>query len=490
MENKSIKKNMLMNVILTLSNFVFPLITFSYISRVLTPVGTGKVAFVTSFLSYFSYFSSLGIPIYGLREAAKIRDDKKKLSQLVFELLIINAISMFVSCLLLAICTLSVNKLFDYRMLILIMSTSILFTAIGMEWLYNALEEYSYITIRSLIFKIIYIPLTFILIKTQDDYLWYGFLSVFVASASYICNFVNIRKHVSFSNLKKPDLFKHIKPILILFSAAIIINVYANFDVVMLGFIRNEWEVGLYNTALKLKTIVLSISTATTAVLIPRITTAIDKKNFDQAKNLISLSIKTSLLFAIPLAVFTFVNGVDIVMLLFGEQYLGSVSTLKVLMVCIIPLVFTNVFGNQILIASGKEKLFTISVFVGMIINLTLNLLMIPKLGSFGAALGTLITEIWNVIFMGYFANKVVNGYGRQLRLLKFLIAIAITPIVNLIAVLMTNGLNIFMRLFISGISFFTTYYLILLLEKEELLASQVNKFLKRIRFTKKTKMN
>ena len=92
-KEKSLNKNMIMGTILTLSNFIFPLITYSYVARIISPSGIGKVAFVNSVLSYFIYIASLGIPSYGLRECAKLRNDKEKLSKTFQELLIINLVS-------------------------------------------------------------------------------------------------------------------------------------------------------------------------------------------------------------------------------------------------------------------------------------------------------------------------------------------------------------------------------------------------------------
>lgn len=88
----SIKKNFIMNVILTASSLIFPLITFPYVSRILLPEGTGRVAFVLSIISYFSMVASLGIPTYGIRACAQVRDDQEKLSQTVQEIFIINEI--------------------------------------------------------------------------------------------------------------------------------------------------------------------------------------------------------------------------------------------------------------------------------------------------------------------------------------------------------------------------------------------------------------
>lgn len=143
MIQKSLKKNMLMSIILTSANFIFPLVTFSYVSRVLGPDGTGRVAFVQSFVTYFSYIAILGIPAYGLREVAKVRDDRIKMSRLVQELLMLNLASTFLSYILMTLAVVIVPKLYSERMLFIVMGASIFLNTIGLEWVYQAMEEYS-----------------------------------------------------------------------------------------------------------------------------------------------------------------------------------------------------------------------------------------------------------------------------------------------------------------------------------------------------------
>lgn len=466
---------MIMSIILTASNFLFPLITFSYVSRILTPIGTGKVAFASSIISYFFYIAILGIPSYGLREAAKVRDDKNKLSKLVHELLLINIVSTIVSYILLLICIIFISKLNNYKLLFLIMSFQILLNTLGVEWLYNALEEYSYITTRSLIFKIIYIPLVFLLIKNKNDYLWYGFLTIFVSSANYICNFINIHKYIRFQKYENYNFKKHLKPILILFASSIIISIYANFDVSMIGFIRDEFEVGLYNTALKIKSIVLSLSTAITAVLIPRISYYLSKKDFNKIKELSLTSIRTSLLLAFPLTIYIFIYSKNVILFLSGSEYIGALKTLRVLMLCILPLMLTNLFGNQLLIPFGKEKRFSQSVFVGMFINLTLNLLLIPKYGSYGAAIGTFVTECWNVFWMASGVKEYACYIMKNAKIILYMLASIVSSFCSYIIYKHTFNLSIFLQLFITASIFLILYYVILFIFKEPLLIKEVN---------------
>ena len=328
-QNSSLMINMIMSAISTSANFIFPLITYAYVARILRAEGTGKVAFAQSVLTYFTYIASLGISSYGIRECSKIRDDKNKLSKLVQELFIINFISTVVAYLLLFITILVVPKFSEYRTLLLLMSTGIILQTVGVEWLYNALEKYTYITIRSLIFKTISVFLTFILIKSKSDYLIYGGITIFAQGASNILNFINARKFIYIKKYNDYHLIKHIIPISLFFSSAIIITVYSQFDTLMLGFLSGDVEVGLYNAAVKIKTMIISISSGLTVVLIPRMTyyCVVDKNKF---YNLLKKSLEISLVFIMPLILFVLINTSDVVLFLCGEEYLPAISTIRI----------------------------------------------------------------------------------------------------------------------------------------------------------------
>ena len=140
--NKSLKINFIMNCILTCSAYIFPLITFPYISRVLQASGNGKINFANSIVSYFVMFASLGIPVYGVRACASVRKNKKELSKTVQELLILNIIMCFITYIVLFNCVFLIDKMYEYKELIFIFSSTLILNCIGVEWLYKALEEY------------------------------------------------------------------------------------------------------------------------------------------------------------------------------------------------------------------------------------------------------------------------------------------------------------------------------------------------------------
>ena len=217
---KSIKLNMFLNYIRTMLSLLFPLITFPYASRILMPEGLGKVNFARSIIQYFALLAMLGIKAYGVRECAKCRDDRDKLSKLCFELFTINIIATIGAYIILFWAMLMIPALSNYRMLLVVLSCTLLFNTIGMEWLYSGLEEYGYITLRSVFFQIISLILLFSMVHTKEDYLKYAAISVISSTGSNICNLIHVRKFISFDISKKLELKKHIKPVFVFFAIA------------------------------------------------------------------------------------------------------------------------------------------------------------------------------------------------------------------------------------------------------------------------------
>ncbi|XBG86290.1 oligosaccharide flippase family protein [Enterococcus cecorum] len=171
---KSVKYNLLMNLILKMSGVIFPLITFPYVSRVLLSEANGKIAFATSVVSYFSLVASMGIPSYGVRKCAEVRDNKNELSKIVRDLLILNSIFTLLSYGVFIILLIVVPKFNSETPLFLISSITIIFNMLGVEWFYQAIEQYQYITVRNIAFKLLSIGLMFLFVHSPSDYIIYA----------------------------------------------------------------------------------------------------------------------------------------------------------------------------------------------------------------------------------------------------------------------------------------------------------------------------
>ena len=304
MKQKSIKLNFVMNMVLTMSSFLFPLITFPYISRILLPEGTGKVSLASSLISYFSMFAQLGIPTYGIRACAKVRDDRQELTRVAQELLIINLVMSAISYVALFAAIAWVPRLQREKPLYVIISLTILLTSIGMEWLYKALEQYTYITIRSVAFKLVALAAMFLLIHKQSDYIIYGAISIFASSASSLLNFINVRKYIDIKPVGGYQFKRHFKAIGTFFAMACATTIYTNLDTVMLGFMKTDVDVGYYNAAIKIKTILVSIVTSLGEVLLPRSSYYVENGMVSEYQRITKKSLSFVFLLATPLMLY------------------------------------------------------------------------------------------------------------------------------------------------------------------------------------------
>ena len=392
-KEKSIKKNFIMNGILTASSFIFPLISYPYVTRMLMPSGTGRVEFASSLVSYFIMFAMLGIPTYGIRACARVRDDKEKLSKTVQELLIINLILAIFCYAVLAAATIFVPRLSQDAGIIWISAVGIILNVIGVNWFYSAIEEYTYITIRSLIFKVIAIIFMFIFIHGINDYPMYSVMLIITSSGSYVLNFIRLRKHIYFKRYDHYDFRPHIKATLVFFAMAAATTIYTNLDSVMLGFMKDNAEVGYYAAAVKVKQILVSFVTALGAVLLPRLSFYFQKGRLDEFKALVGKAMQFVFFVAVPLVVFFIINAKDTILILSGDAYLSAVLPMQIIMPTVLLIGITNILGIQIMIPIGREKQVAISVAIGAVVDLIINLILIPPMGAAGAAIGTLVAE-------------------------------------------------------------------------------------------------
>ena len=397
MKQKSIKLNFVMNSFLSISNFIFPIITFPYISRILTPVGTGKVSTATSVIAYFNIFAQLGIPTYGVRACAQVRDNREELTRTAHELLMINLIMSAFMYLLLIPAILFVPVLRDEKPLYVITSSTILLTSIGMEWLYKALEQYTYITVRSVIFKMIAMVFMFLLIHKQSDYVIYGAIAIFASSASNILNFINVRKIIDLKPVGGYHMSRHLKCVGIFLAMSCATTVYTNLDTVMLRIMTGDEEVG---TAKALNFVTVLAGGATVYFI---------------------LMAKAG------------------VLLISGEAYSGSVLPMQLIMPTVFLIGISNILGIQMLVPMGKEKTVLWAEIGGAVIDLVINTLLIPKMRSAGASVGTLVAELFVTAFLFIYLREDLKGVIRKIGFFKIALSIVLATAATIGANLLTD---------------------------------------------------
>lgn len=469
MEKKSsVAKNYLYNIGLNLLTMLFPLITFPYATRVIGAGGIGKVAFANSISNYFLMFAGLGISTYAIREIAKARDNKEKTDKIFSEIITINFIStlifsmLYYSSLYMNVFRLNQND----KVLFSVVGLVLVLNFINIDWLYQGFEQYKYITIRSLIFKMISLIFLFLMVRNKSDYVWYAALSIIAQSGSNILNVINARKFVSF-NMHNINLKKHIKPVLIIFFMGLAINVYNNLDSTILGVRAGEIYVGYYTAAVKINRIVISVVTSLGVVLLPRLSYYIEN-DVEKFRSLIRKSIKYVLFITIPSCIGLFILAPDIIILFSGNEFKPAIECMRINIPVIMFVAIANITSLQILLPLRKEKLVMVTNIIAALINLILNFIFIPIYKQNGAAFSSCIAEMTVTILQIIFCRKYISKSILNKSNLNYIVGSLIIMIeLIVISKLQLNGLvNLLVSISVSAV----TYGIYLLFRKDEML--------------------
>lgn len=392
-KDNSITINFMFNFLKTFSSILFPVVTFTYSSRILGVDGVGKVNFAKSIISYFSMFATLGMNYYGTREAAKLRDNRHKLSKFTHEVLLINGSTTVISYVALLIAMLYISRLKDYTLLLVVNSFSIFMMGMGMEWLYQALEEYKYIALRAMAFQGVALIIMMVTVKSAEDIVNYAIVSVLASSGSYIFNFSNSRKYIEFHWYGNYEIKKHLQSLVWLFALAISIELYTVLDSTMLGFLKGDFAVGRYTAAIRINKIVNTLITSLGVVLIPRLSYYIGRGEEEHFKLLIDKAYNFVFMFSVPACLGLFVLSDEIILLFCGSDFETAGFTMRLLVPIVLVIPFSVVTNQQTFVPMGKEKLILISTCAGAVTNFVFNFLLIPLYSENGAAVATVMAE-------------------------------------------------------------------------------------------------
>lgn len=476
-KSHSVFHNFIMNVILTMSTVIFPLLTFPYVSRVLSPTGIGKVSFATSVINYFLIIAELGIPTYGIRACAKVRDNREELNKTACEILVISVGMCLISYTLLFGSIVLVPKFAQEKYLLLVVSTMILFTTLGVEWFYKGLEMYSYIAWCSVLFKVVAMAAMFLLVKEQDDYILYGAISILASSASGILNFLYLHKLIDFKIHFHWNLKKHMKPILVFFAMSCATTIYLNLDTIMLGFMKTDADVGYYNAAVRIKNMLVSIVTSLGAVLLPRVTYYLEKNEQDKFERLTIKALQFVMFVAFPMLVYAIIFARPGVLLFSGNEYENAVLPMQFMMPTLLFIGFTNIMGIQVLVPKGREDKVLVSVIAGAIVDLVLNAILIPKYAATGAAIGTMVAEAVVYVVQYFIDRELFHKLFYSINPFKMLAATGVGAIAS--AWILRLELNDFLCLILGAICFAGAYLGSLILFKEKFL-EEIGRVLKK----------
>jgi O-antigen/teichoic acid export membrane protein len=467
---KSLNHNFIMYSIRMISNIGFSIIILPLVIKKIGPEYLGKFQYAEAIVGYFLLLINLGIDIYGKREVALERNNKEKLSQIISELLIILSITTFFGVIFYIVFVYFSIKDIILKRILMICTFNIIFNFIRVEWFYVGVENQEYITKRNLIIKILSAIFIVIFIKGKNDIYIYTMIMVFSLVGSNFWNFFYLRKFIELKNrikLSREVMKKHIKNLWILSSGIIAANILCNMDSIMIKNIIGDIELGYYSFAIKFGKLPLIFASSIVAIFYPRLCNLLGQGKKEEYYKLTTLGVETILLFSFPTSIGMIILSDIVVKVFAGIEFLPSIQIIKVFSIYILVMGIALCTGSITLIANKKDKVYSLSVVVGSILNFFFNMIFISKIGALGAAIATLITETTAIILRIVFCRDIFKNIKViNINLLKIIIAsVFMGVIVNFSKTISSNMvINLLISIGIGGISYFT----FLLISKEK----------------------
>lgn len=411
-------KNYLYNVGYQVFILLIPLITVPYVSRVLGSEGVGINAFTNSIIQYFILFGSIGINLYGNRTIAYYRDNKEKASQAFWEILLLRVFFILLSYgafLIFLLFTKEYTRFYFYQ--------SILIIAAGLDisWYFMGIEDFKKTVMRNIIIKLLSLLAIFTLVKNSNDlgtYILILSISTLLGNLllwSYLKNLVNKPRW------KELSVFSHLIPTLGLFIPQIATQVYLVLNKTMLGIMTTTNNVAYYEQSDKIIKIVLAIVTAVGVVMLPRVANMHANGDFKKVKEYLYFSFDFVSVICFPMAFGLAAIAPKFSIWFLGNEFAKTAELIPILTMVIIFIGWSNVLGTQYLLPTNQTNLYTASVVSGAVVNLILNIIMIPKYGVLGAVVATVLSELSVTITQFMFVRKELQLFKLLREVWKYL---------------------------------------------------------------------
>lgn len=472
----SVKQNYLFNLANQILTMALPLITVPYVSRVLKPEGVGIFSFTNSIIQFFILFGMLGIGVYGIKMIATVRDNKKKLSKTFISIYSLQFILTVFSVVAYVI---FVNYFYEeHKTIAYLQVIALLATVIDCSWFFSGLEEFKKIVTRNIIIKIISLVAIFIFVKDQADVPIYTIIMGLSSFLGQLILWFHLKRYISPVRINIKSIFIHLKPTLVYFLPQIALQIYFVLNKTMLGIMSSNSEVGIFDYADKILKVVLAIVTSLGTVMLPRMASTFVKGDMNKAREYINKSLEFSTLLAIGLMFGLAGISKEMIPWYMGNDFIRTAEVLIILSPTIFFMAWSGVFGTQYLLPLGKIKQYTISVYIGALINVIINFILIKPYGAVGAAIGTLFSEIAVFIIQILFVKKEIKFKKQILNIIWYLISgIIMYSVIRKIGYLLGTAINTTIIQVISGsIIYICIVILFELIFKDGLILNEIKK--------------
>lgn len=409
----NIRLNLIYSAILTFSTYLVPLLVFPYISRILGADCIGAIDTVDNIIDYCILISMMGMSTLGIREIAKHRGNPTELQLAFNNLFWLNTISTAIVFAILGVAACLIPNLQHRYTLLTIGSFKLLANLFWIEWYYRGLEEFGYITIRSVIVRILFIASVFIFVKEKNDFDIYYALFVGIVVLNAICNWTHKKVSLQFQGV---NLRTYLKPFIMLGLFAMISAVYTKLSIPVLSFTSGDQEAGYYSTAARMYQVIIALISSLISVLIPRMSVLLKENNFKEIQKLYKMAFQMLFFIAIPVVIYVEFLSPDIISIFAGKGFEPSILLMRGIMAQVLVIGIEQIIVLQLLIPMKQDKVVVKAGILGMITWTILTILLVPKLHGLGTALVWIASE--TAVMLYAFVNvKKILSYGFPWRL-------------------------------------------------------------------------
>lgn len=392
MNQPSVKKNYIYQLLYEILVLISPFITTPYVSRVLGADGIGIYSFTSSIMAYFTMFAALGTQGYGAREIARHRNNKFEISKLFFEIEAMKIVTSVI-CMMVWVCVIIFNH--RYRHYFIALAPLLISTMLDISWFYTGLEQTKYIVIRNAACKVIGIICIFVFVKDSNDLIVYILIHSLAMLIGNLSMWTYLPRQLVKVKITTLNLQTHLRETFVYFIPAIAASIYTVLDKTLIGLITgSSYQNGFYEQATKIINILKTIAfVSVNAVMGARISYLFAEKKYNEIRQRISKSIDFILLLGYGCLFGIISVSRNFVPIFFGNGYEEVTNLLYLMAPLIIIIGISNCLGSQYFTPSGQRKLSAKIIIIGSLINLCFNLVLIPKYGARGATIASIIAE-------------------------------------------------------------------------------------------------
>lgn len=475
MSSKSTTRNYIYNVSYQLLLIITPLITTPYISRVLGADGVGLYSYVASVVAYFVLIATLGTTTFGRREISYNQKDIKKRTEIFWN---VTALRLITTAVVLMAYAFFISLQGENTGLYIVCTLTVMSTVLDISWFFQGLEEFGRIAARNITFRVIGIIYIFAVVRSKEDLLLYVLGEV---GFTFLCNcslWLELKKFIEKPVNVKITPFKDIRAVLNLFIPTVAVTVYVVLDKTMIGLFTTEsFENGYYEQAMKISKLTLAIVTSMATVLLPKIGSYFANNNEEGIKKTMYQGYRFVWFMGIPICFGLIGISDSFVPWFFGEGFEPVSGLLKITSFLVLAIGINTITGNQYMIPTLRQNQYTASVIIGAVINLCLNIILIPRFYATGAAVASVIAESTIAIVQLIMVRNAISAREILKPLPKYLISgLVMLLVISLLSQYLPATIVGTVGLVAAGV---VVYVIMLLVTRDSYLTESVSAILK-----------